>query len=365
MDKTNSDISGVVGTSISLSVNNLLLDVENPRFGLKSKAESQEDIVVKLEMAFDIVSIAESISRNGFFANEPLIVIKAKEKDKYTVIEGNRRFAALLALTDKSIREKLFQSKDFNDLADNSLFKSQNKIPCTLVENRDKIASILGFRHISGILEWQPYAQAVFIAKLVDEDRRSFEEVAKDVGKPKSDIAGMYRNQAIAKQAAEVGMNTTGLENSFSSLTVAMGSPGIRAFISAPLGSAVTPGIKPIPEENYGELKELLAFLFGDESKPPVISDTREINRLGKIIQNPVGIETLRRTWSIGEAEAAIKEQGMDPYTRLINRLKTANESVRSTFDDISDYLDDDNVKTYVQSLDENVASLKNMIEND
>ena len=82
MDKTNSDISGVVGTSISLSVNNLLLDVENPRFGLKSKAESQEDIVVKLEMAFDIVSIAESISRNGFFANEPLIVIKAKEKDK-------------------------------------------------------------------------------------------------------------------------------------------------------------------------------------------------------------------------------------------------------------------------------------------
>jgi hypothetical protein len=55
----------------------------------------------------------------------------------------------------------------------------------------------------------------------------------------------------------------------------------------------------------------------------------------------------------------------MDPYTRLINRLRTANESVRSTFDDISDYLGDDNVKTYVQSLDENVASLKNMIEND
>jgi hypothetical protein len=175
----------------------------------------------------------------------------------------------------------------------------------------------------------------------------------------------MYRNQAIAKQAADVGMNTTGLENSFSSLTVAMSSPGIRTFISAPLGSAVTPGMKPIPEENYSELKELLAFLFGDESKPPVISDTREINRLGKIISNPVGIETLRRSWSIAEAEAAIKDQGMDPYTRLINRLRTANESVRSTFDDISDYLNDENVKTYIQSLDENVASLKNMIEND
>jgi hypothetical protein len=175
----------------------------------------------------------------------------------------------------------------------------------------------------------------------------------------------MYRNQAIAKQASEVGMNTSGLENSFSSLTVAMGSPGIRAFISAPLGSAVSPGMKPIPEENYPELKELLSFLFGDDSKPPVISDTREINRLGKIIQNPVGLETLRRSWSITEAESAIKDHGMDPYTRLINRLRTANESVRSTFDDLPDFLEDENVKTYIQSLDENVESLKNMIEND
>jgi hypothetical protein len=55
----------------------------------------------------------------------------------------------------------------------------------------------------------------------------------------------------------------------------------------------------------------------------------------------------------------------MDPYTRLINRLRTANESVRSTFDDLPDFLEDENVKTYIQSLDENVESLKNMIEND
>ena len=69
MDKSDSLKSGVVGTAILLSVSDLLLDVENPRFGLKNKAESQEDIVVKLEMAFDIISIAVSVSRNGFFAN--------------------------------------------------------------------------------------------------------------------------------------------------------------------------------------------------------------------------------------------------------------------------------------------------------
>ena len=365
MDNVNSSKSGVVGKSLFLHVNDLLLDTENPRFGSKSKATTQEDIAVKLEMGFDVITVAESIARNGFFANEPLIVIQSQIPGKYTVIEGNRRFTALLSLTNEGIRSKMFQTERLNELARTSAFGIDDLVPCTLVENRELIAPILGFRHISGIMEWQPLAQAVFVAKLIDEDQYSFETVAEVVGKPKSDIAGMYRNQAIAKQATDVGMNTAGLENSFSSLTVAMSSPGIRAFIAAPLGSAVSPGMRPIPEDHYEELKELLAFLFGDDLKEPVIRDTREINRLGKIIQNPTGLETLRSTWSLAEAEAAIKDQGMDPYTRLLNRLKTANESVKSTFDDISDYIDDANVKEYVQTLYENTSNLKNLVEDD
>lgn len=357
--------SGVVGKSLFLHVDDLLLDTENPRFGSKSKALSQEDIAIKLEMGYDIITVAESIARNGFFANEPLIVIKSPIDGKYTVIEGNRRFTSLLALTNEEIRSKMYQKERLTELAKTSVFKKEDLVPVTLVDNRELIAPILGFRHISGIMEWQPLAQAIFVAKLIDEDGYSFETAAEVVGKSKSDIAGMYRNQAIAKQAAEVGMNTSGLENSFSSLTVAMSSPGIRAFIAAPLGNAVSPGMKPIPEDHYDSLKELLAFLFGDDLKEPVIRDTREINRLGKVIQNSTGLETLRDTWSLAEAEAAIKDQGMDPYTRLLNRLRTANESVKSTFDDISDFLDDGKVKEYVQILHENSSNLKNLLEDD
>lgn len=363
-DNTNSK-SGVVGKQLFLRVDELLLDTQNPRFGSKNKAQTQEDLALKLEMGFDIITVAESIARNGFFANEPLIVIGSDIKGKYTVIEGNRRFTALLALTSEEIRSRMFQSERLAELAANSAFTLSDPIPCTLVENRELIAPILGFRHISGIMEWQPLAQAVFVAKLIDEDGYSFETVAEVVGKPKSEIAGMYRNQAIAKQAAEVGMNTSGLEKSFSSLTVAMSSPGIRSFINAPLGSNVEPGMKPIPQDSYANLKELLAFLFGDENREPVIRDTREINRLGKVIQNQTGLEALRNTWSLAEAESAIKEQGMDPYSRLLNRLRTANESVKRTFDDISDYLEDANVQEYVQTLNENVTSLKNLIDND
>ena len=365
MDNTNTSGSGVVGKSLYLHVDDLLLDAENPRFGSKSKAISQEDIALKLEMGSEVIIVAESIARNGYFANEPLIVIESQVPGKYVVIEGNRRFTALLSLTSETIRSKMFQVERFNALAKTSVFRKEDLVPCTLVENRELIAPILGFRHISGIMEWQPLAQAIFIAKLIDEDGYSFVTAAEAVGRPKSDIAGMYRNQAIAKQATNAGMNTSGLENSFTSLTLAMGSPGIRAFVDAPLGSAVTPGMKPIPEDHHEELKELLAFLFGDDHRAPVIRETREINRLGKIIQNPTGLETLRATWSMVEAETAIKDKGMDPYTRLINRLKTANESVKSTFDDISDFINDEKVRENVQMLHENTSSLKNLLEDD
>lgn len=365
MDNTNTSKSGVVGKPLNLHVDDLLLDAENPRFGSKSKAISQEDIAVKLEMGSEVMIVAESIARNGYFANEPLIVIESQIPGKYVVIEGNRRFTALLSLTSEPIRSKMFQTDRFNELAKISVFRNEDLVPCTLVENRELIAPILGFRHISGVMEWQPLAQAIFIAKLIDDDGYSFITAAEAVGKPKSDIAAMYRNQAIAKQATSAGMNTSGLEHSFTSLTLAMGSPGIRAFVDAPLGSAVTPGMTPIPEDHHEELKELLSFLFGDDLREPVIKDTREINRLGKIIENPTGLETLRSTWSLAEAEATIKDRGMDPYTRLLNRLKTANESVKSTFEDISDFIHNETVRDHVQMLHENTSNLKNLLEDD
>jgi hypothetical protein len=357
--------AGVIGKRLNLAVSKLLLDVENPRFGSKNKSESQEDLAVKMEMSFDIITVAESIARNGFFANEPLIVVSGPAKGMYTVIEGNRRLTALIALTDVQTRSKMYQVDRLDELAKISLFQKSNSVPCTLVESRAHIAPILGFRHISGILEWQPFAQAKFIAKLIDQEKYDFKSAAEAVGKEKNQVAEMYRNQAIAQQAADVGMNTTALEASFSVLQVAMGSPGIRSFIGAPLGSAVTVGVKPIPEHGMKSLRELLGFLFGEDQRAPVIKDTRQISKLGKIIQSDIGLKTLRETWSLEAAEESIKDVAMDPYTRLLNRLKTATESVKSTFDDVADYVDDKQVQISVQALHEHTSNLKDLVADD
>ena len=58
-----------------------------------------------------------------------------------------------------------------------------------------------------------------------------------------------------------------------------------------------------------------------------------------------------------------MKEKGMDPYARLMARLKTANESLKSAFDDINDYTNDEVVKTYVSSIMENSTSLSEIVD--
>jgi hypothetical protein len=44
-------------------------------------------------------------------------------------------------------------------------------------------------------------------------------------------------------------------------------------------------------------------------------------------------------------------------------RLKTANESLKSAFDDINDYSEDEVVKTYISSIMENSRSLSEIVD--
>lgn len=353
---------GIVGEIKNLPISDLRLDLGNPRFELAEHEKSQSGLANKMILGYDVMTLAESIARNGFFANEPLVAIPStSEAGKYIVIEGNRRLTALKCLCDEVFRKDVFQREFWEKLSVESEVSGDVSVPVTIVEDRDKINPILGFRHISGINSWQPLAQARFIARMIDHDGLTFEQTAESVGKAKADVANMYRNQAIVNQAAASGFEVSRLETSFSLLTVAMGSPALRQFVSAPLGGDIAPQVEPIPEEKIPELKEMLGWLFGSGEEPPVINDSREINKLGKVVQVPVGLDTLRNTKDLKQAQEAISTTVMDPLTRLLNRLKAANEASTAAFDDIADYTDDAQVKALVSSIKENAENLADL----
>lgn len=87
-------------SNVELSIDELHLDLDNPRFdGLKSEREALEKIVKS--QGTKLVNLAEDIVNKGMSPAHRTLVIKAKGRSAgYIVVDGNRRLAALRVLAN-------------------------------------------------------------------------------------------------------------------------------------------------------------------------------------------------------------------------------------------------------------------------
>jgi hypothetical protein len=347
-----------LGMAKAVFISDLLLDAENPRLAASHHGKSQEDLAVILEMGFDAFAVAESMARHGFFPSEPLIVIHAEQAGKYTVIEGNRRLTALLGLTRPDIRKEFASPERWEQLASKSAVRGDASVPVVVATSRQACTPVVGFRHISGILQWSPYAQAMYVASLVDGAGLTFDQVHQEIGIDKRDVANLYREQAIAKQAQRLGIPTGNLEASFSLLQVAMGSTKLRDFVGAPLGSRLQPQKDPIPDDKVAELEELLGYVFGNGAQEPVITDSRQIPLLGNVIAEPTGLAALRAGETLLAAKQKIDDSEVDPKDRLSRRLTTAKNALGAASADMPQFYADADI---LELLEEVSAALREL----
>lgn len=90
-----------------IEVEKLFLDDKNVRLG--KVHDSQSEIINDLFINESAMDILENISQNGYFPDEPPVVVK--ENGKFIVLEGNRRAASLKAMIDPSIVPKRYISR--------------------------------------------------------------------------------------------------------------------------------------------------------------------------------------------------------------------------------------------------------------
>jgi hypothetical protein len=350
--------SNLVGTALMIPLSKLELDPDNPRLASFDKVDPN-NLIIHLEMAYDAITVAESIARHGYFASEPLIVLPADERGTHRIVEGNRRFVALSGLANPEIRREFMQADRWDNLASSRALSRDEEIPALLVDSRRDATPILGYRHISGILDWTPYAQAAFVADRVDLDGHSFDEISMMVGKRKSEVSSLYRNFKIAQQSVQAGVSTTALGDAFSLLTVAMNSPHLRDFIGAPSVSGIEPGINPISEENLSNLVELITWIFGDGTpNSRRVEESRKIPTLGKVVGSSVGLQALRNGDSLDAALTQISDTGMAPEERILRRLNAARNSLRYAAEDIDVCAHSPEVASLLSLIEEEVQSL-------
>lgn len=314
------------GELLDIPITELLLDWDNPRLPpeLRKKNITQQRLAKTIDKDYNAFAIADSISRHQFFKSEPLIALREGPK-RYRVIEGNRRLTALMGLSDPTLLDAFAKdNRAWRRLAGQP---GPETVPVLVVKDRKSVAPLLGFRHISGIEPWEPYAQAAFIASLVD-DGTSLDDVANIVGRSNTEVRSMYRDFDILRYAADHKIDVRPARGSFGVFNAAMGRPALRGYIGAEDPRNVDPGYEPIPGRRKEQLANLLVLLFGDaKGEGRVIRDSRQIKDLVRIFTDRTGdaVKVLLDTRDLDEALAALTS----PEDQLVTALAAAARSVK------------------------------------
>src|SRR5258708_32987577 len=188
-----------------IPVDHLVFDIENPRLTKDTIVKNDEDMTQVLwrEMAVD--EIVDSISANGFFREEPLIVIPRDpkksnpERDAFVVVEGNRRLAAVRLHLDKNLQRKV-GAKDIPEISQ-KLRDDLIKLPVGIYEKREYVWAYLGFRHINGPKPWDALGKAQFVARVYENQGLTLDNIARQIGDRNVTVKRLYRGYTLLRQA--------------------------------------------------------------------------------------------------------------------------------------------------------------------
>lgn len=175
-----------------LSIDNLKLDVKNPRFSYQSTKEmNQTEIIKYLIVNHAVYDLAKAIAVNGYLLNEEPIV--CKEGDSYVVLEGNRRIAACKILLNPY---KFLSPQRAKELS--KYDPIDDKIRCNIAPTRRDADTLIYNKHTGIPLQkWDKVSQDAFLVNLLQSENLSVEEVAYRLSVPASEIRKALRRHAI------------------------------------------------------------------------------------------------------------------------------------------------------------------------
>lgn len=226
-------------TPHKVPIGQLLLHPNNPRyFDLKDHepvniTKFHEDAVqqeaLKKLRDYGIDDLKRSIRTIGYIEFESVVVEEYKYQESYyTVIEGNRRVAAVKSILN-DIRLGVLNEKDLP----NGLTTIFTNFPITVFTGTDEEKMLIqGIRHVAGPKEWRPFQQARLVAALHDEKNQSFEQIQDTLGYKAQDIRRLYYAYNVFQQMrSDDEFGDQANVEYFSLFEEMLGRPSIRKWL--------------------------------------------------------------------------------------------------------------------------------------
>lgn len=303
-----------------LAVEALQLDFENPRLELMRTSSSDADLlentlISNLHEEADLQEIITSILQNGYVPVEPLIAIKSDlESDKYRILEGNRRLAAIKLIRDEELQKAVGISVDRDKVTDKVL-ETIKKIPVYVVDVEEEAKALIGFKHIKGPYKWNSFAKAHYVTAQY-KDGKSIEDISKAIGDTSQTVRNLIGGMLVLGQANEEGLFKISDKNKpgpfgFSHLYTALGRTEYKSYLGLETGWDKEPSLKPISNENLNQLKEILIYLYGSKSEDKgslIRSQNPDLKRLGETIAHKEGLKQLQAGANLDDAFEETRE---------------------------------------------------------
>lgn len=295
-----------VTTAQFIEISYLDLDPKNPRLPEESVGNLDE-IMQYFVDSYDLEEIALSMAENGYFHEEPLLAVpsegpkketeeadvasfgEAAREPRYTVIEGNRRLATL-KLINGEVHLQIPASLQRATESARQSYHDLTRVPVRIYSNRDDLDNYLGFRHVSGILQWDAEAKARFVYNL-HRRGRTFQDIAKTIGSRADAVQRQYAAWASLQQARQEGVDVDAFVKRFGIYYRALQNPKMRAYLDFTgweFGAASTEA--PLQGEGIDSLNALGGYLFGPRR---VLTDSRQLDTLADVLSNQSAREIL------------------------------------------------------------------------
>lgn len=315
----------------------LFLDLENPRLvqqDLSGKV-TERDVIEALVAQADLAEVLQSIFANGYLDFEPLIVLK-EPKGRLTVIEGNRRLAAIkLLLSPELARDLSVQTAELSKPVRDSL----KKVSVIEVADRGEARQYIGFKHINGPHKWDSYAKAKFAADWYRAEKSSgitLRDIARRLGDRHDTVLRLVQGMFVLEQAKKAGLFD--VEDryqrkpfAFSHLYTALTRQQYREFLGLD-GSwrQDEPTPNPVPKKKQENLKKVLRWLYGSEEKriaPVVTSQNPHVKQLGEVLVTPLALKKLETNNSLAEAYAEVDTRDRKFSDNLLKAVEFAERA--------------------------------------
>ncbi len=343
---------------LSIYIDNLLLDPNNPRFAdisdvalnidksRFSEPSIQQEAYNKMNNPkFDVITLANSIATVGFVPVDNIVVAKL-ENNKYYVIEGNRRTTAIKYLLKQ---HELGQTT----LTNENIEKLKN-IDVLVVDDKENASEhigmiIQGIRNVSGIKEWDAFQKAQFINEMIDKGK-SVGDISKTIGMSIKEINRYYKTYSIMLQfKTDEEYAGQWKPSYFSHFDEILKKPALRNFFEF--------NEDTFRFDNLSNIKRFYDWVIPDENGKVTISDSHDVRKLSELIDDKIALNYLDDK-NLGKAINFINQKNFNQ-----NKI-TASECLAKIKEAISAFKNVLAEGLEKELTEEEISELKNGIDN-